>query len=87
MSHETNRFCHARGTDKQAVSDTTGDAMKTFDEWCQHYGYDPASAEALADHKRFMEQLLLFQRLLEEPDLIEGDDLPNLPNVPYAGRA
>jgi len=37
--------------------------MKTFAQWCEHYGYDPASDEARADYARYQEQLALFQAL------------------------
>lgn len=90
------RFCHARRGDKQAPphSIATGDAMKEYNkeynEWCQHYDYDPATSEARADYERYLEQLRLFQRLLEEPDFMEGDaprDSPHKVNVPYTGSA
>lgn len=82
------RFCHARRGDKQASphSIATGDAMKEYNEWCQHYDYDPATSEARADYERYLEQLRLFQRLLEEPDFMEGD-APHKVNVPYTGSA
>lgn len=58
--------------------------MKTFTEWCEHYEYDPASAEAKADYARYRKQLGLFQDLPEEPCFLDdegpSDDLPQPPH-------
>lgn len=34
---------------------------KSFYEWCDHYGVDPATAQARVDYDRYVDQLDLFQ--------------------------
>lgn len=40
---------------------------KSYQEWCQHYGYDPDSAQARADYKRYLDELATLQRLAGRP--------------------
>jgi len=43
--------------------------MKTFEEWSQHYSYDPESEEAKADYRHYQEQLAFFQTHLDDKNL------------------
>lgn len=45
--------------------------MKTFEEWSQHYSYDPTSKEAKADYRRYQEQLAFFQSLIDDKSLLK----------------
>lgn len=61
--------------------------MKTFIEWCEHYGYEPASPEAKADYDRYSEQLALFQALPDEPCFMGGDEPLDPPPLINRGKA
>lgn len=37
-----------------------------FEHWCRHYGYDPASEEAAADWRRYLEGLELVRAVFGE---------------------
>jgi len=37
--------------------------MKSFIEWCQHYGYDPSSPDAKSDYARYVEQAKLVENI------------------------
>lgn len=50
--------------------------MYTYAAWCEHYGYDPASAEAQADYARYQQGLELFQELPNFQDDGEPLDPP-----------
>lgn len=42
--------------------------MKSFIEWCQHYGYDPASLDAKSDYQKYLEQSAFFRSVLDKAD-------------------
>lgn len=48
--------------------------MKSFIEWCQHYGYDPASPDAKSDYQKYLEQSALFRSVLDKDTNAKTDD-------------
>ena len=48
--------------------------MKSFIEWCQHYGYDPASPDAKSDYQKYLEQSALFRSVLDKDTEAKTDD-------------
>ncbi len=48
--------------------------MKSFIEWCQHYGYDPSNPDAKSDYQKYLEQLALFRSILDKDTEAKTDD-------------
>ncbi|HFN7885631.1 TPA: hypothetical protein ACHG2K_004926 [Escherichia coli] len=57
--------------------------MKSFSEWCKHYGYDPETPEAKADYQRYQQELEILERLAFLDDDGPSGDVPHRVTLPH----